>query len=426
MDSKNLFCIVPPSAAYIPLLFTTAHNITAILEQYEDFTVLNQMLTSTGVADEINAFTGITILAPSNGAMIAFQKANPNITEEETADVMRYHALLRYVTVMDITNLEVGKFLEVSTLYSTTGRGKFDEGDVNIYNGFTKVLVGHAAQDNSTRSVVISTVYQQQLEINILMIDRTLEPVGFVPAVRGTANNITGILEGLGGYTTFTNLLMQTGADQAFNDLQKVNGITIFVPTDDAFDALPVGWVGNLDLEQQKLLLSYHALARYRSQTRLLLTNGSFVPTVATTIDPSGRSYLVSISGDQVTLTVTLVSSTPKALKATVMSTLYDGNPLIMFSINTILRPVELSKITRVGPVHAPTPSPVPTIAPGLPPTSLEGNSSKPEGTLQAVPPLPPPITSAGYVVSRYFHGPLLAALFSVVTISLGNALDLL
>ncbi|KAL2612340.1 hypothetical protein R1flu_024032 [Riccia fluitans] len=396
------------------LVSTAAHNITEILEGYPDFTVFNQMLSNTGVADEINARATLTILAPSNDAMNAFKAANPDISLEKAADVLRYHVLLRYVTVTDITDLEVGKYLEVSTLYSTTGRTGFDEGDVNIFNGLTKILVGHAVRDNSTMSVIVSTVYQQPLEINVLMIDRTLEPVGFAQANRDTAN-ITAILVELGGYTTFTKLLMQTGVDETFNVLQTRNGITIFVPTDDAFDALAGGWIERLDLEQQKLLLSYHALARYRSQVGLLFANGSFIPTVATTMDSTPNSFQLSIEGDQVSVTVTILSSTPKGPKVTVMSTLYDGNPLIMFSIDAVLCPVEFSHLTRLGPVPAPAPSIAPQLEP--PPVNVD-NNSRSRGRVQTVSPVAPPVTSTGYTAS--VQRPVLTSLLSIVAIFLG------
>ncbi|KAL6973987.1 hypothetical protein U1Q18_028169 [Sarracenia purpurea var. burkii] len=83
--------------------------------------------------------------------------------------------------------------------------------------------------------------------------------------------NISAILVKGGQYTTFLHLLTSTHvADQIDNKFNNSNqGMTIFAPTDAAFNNLPTGTLNNLTTQQHVLLVLYHVLPELYSLSDL-------------------------------------------------------------------------------------------------------------------------------------------------------------
>ncbi|KAG6555455.1 hypothetical protein Mapa_002686 [Marchantia paleacea] len=386
VGSLLLNCMVLSSAA--------TFNITSILDEFPNFNIFNQLLTDTKVADDINRRQAVTILAPSNEAMTDFRSANPAMEGERVADLLRYHVLLKYLTIPDLQRLEMANYTRMSTLFQTTGPANAEDGNVNVYNTPSNILIGHSVVDNYPNSTVISTVFLQPSDISIIMIDRTLQPVGF-ETPRGAAN-ITGTLQDLGGYNIFVSLLKQTGVDLIFGGRQSGEGITIFVPTDEAFDKLPAQWFEAFEPKEQKLLLEYHALTRYNSLDALWRYRHKQVPTVSSTVQ-GPEAFTLLVTSDKGV--VTIYSSTPDKPVATLQSTLYDASPLVLYSINEVLLPVELFgdvmavPLTPPAPPPAPASAPTPVPAPSLaPPPPVK---PKPKRPVPAAPPMPPNASSA-------------------------------
>ncbi|KAL2609845.1 hypothetical protein R1flu_028418 [Riccia fluitans] len=85
---------------------TSTFNVTTLLDGFPDFSALNQLLTSTKVADEINSRQSLTILAVTNGVLSAFQGSNPNT---DLSDVLRYHVLLQFFDLDELQILVFGE-----------------------------------------------------------------------------------------------------------------------------------------------------------------------------------------------------------------------------------------------------------------------------------------------------------------------------
>ncbi|KAJ0110655.1 hypothetical protein Patl1_02351 [Pistacia atlantica] len=81
------------------------------------------------------------------------------------------------------------------------------------------------------------------------------------PAPAGPIN-ITGILDKGGQFTTFIKLLTSTqAANQIENQINNSNqGMTVFAPTDNAFNNLKAGSLNQLNDQEQVQLVQYHIL----------------------------------------------------------------------------------------------------------------------------------------------------------------------
>jgi len=77
--------------------------------------------------------------------------------------------------------------------------------------------------------------------------------------------NLTAILEKGGQFTTFIRLLYST---QVVNQIaiqlnSSTDGLTVFAPTDNAFQNLKTGTINNLTQQQQVDLVQYHVLPKF-------------------------------------------------------------------------------------------------------------------------------------------------------------------
>lgn len=79
--------------------------------------------------------------------------------------------------------------------------------------------------------------------------------------------NITAILTKGGQYTTLLRLMTTTQvADQINNQLNNSNsGLTIFAPTDNAFNSLPAGTLNSLTDQEKVSLIQFHVIPNYMS-----------------------------------------------------------------------------------------------------------------------------------------------------------------
>jgi uncharacterized surface protein with fasciclin (FAS1) repeats len=78
-------------------------------------------------------------------------------------------------------------------------------------------------------------------------------------------NNITAVLEAGKQYTTFIRLLTSTRVDVQLNSQlnNSFNGLTVFAPTDNAFDKLKAGTLNKLSEQEQIEVVLFHVLPRF-------------------------------------------------------------------------------------------------------------------------------------------------------------------
>ncbi|XP_047342258.1 fasciclin-like arabinogalactan protein 7 [Impatiens glandulifera] len=188
--------------------------------------------------------------------------------------------------------------------------------------------------------------------------------------------NLTDLLTVAGPFHTFlnyliTNKVIDTFQNQANNTEE---GITIFVPKDDAFSSLKNPSLSNLTQQQLKSLFLFHALPHYYSLSDFKnLSQMGPVPTFA------GGDYTLNFSDTSGTVRLNSGWSITK-----VSSSVYSTDPIAVYQVDKVLLPVAIFG-TDIPPAAAP--APVPDIAPaadvpggkdnGSSPTSSPGSSSE-------------------------------------------------
>jgi hypothetical protein len=157
---------------------TWAFNITQVLDVYPDFSQLNDWLSRTGVADEINNRSTLTILAPNNEVLGVYLSTVPNAynNPDLIGDTLRYHVLLTYFGITELQEVPANG-TSVTTLLQTTGRANESEGFVTIYNNGTSYLVGHEYTDKFGNETILSNVTQSPYAYSVLQVSAILSPV---------------------------------------------------------------------------------------------------------------------------------------------------------------------------------------------------------------------------------------------------------
>ncbi|KAK6134906.1 hypothetical protein DH2020_031350 [Rehmannia glutinosa] len=154
------------------------------------------------------------------------------------------------------------------------------------------------------------------------------------PAPSGPIN-ITGILEKAGQYTAFIRLLNQTQAGAQINS--QVNnshdGMTVFAPTDNAFNNLPAGALNNLTDQQQVQLVLYHICPKFYSLDSLQTVSNP-VRTQASGQDGGVFGLYFSGAANQVNVSTGVV-------EVPIYNAVRKDFPLAVYQVDKVLLPRE-------------------------------------------------------------------------------------
>ncbi|KAL2609842.1 hypothetical protein R1flu_028415 [Riccia fluitans] len=153
---------------------TPTFNVTTLLEGFPDFSVFNQLLTSTRVADEINSRRSITILALKNAVLSGFQAGTLDVS-----DVLRYHVLLQFFDIDQLKALDMVTPTNATTLLQTTGKMEGKAGELFVYNTPSAVLFGPTVVGFTSNATLITNITRVDYDISIVEIDHVLIPGGF-------------------------------------------------------------------------------------------------------------------------------------------------------------------------------------------------------------------------------------------------------
>ncbi|KAM3397673.1 fasciclin-like arabinogalactan protein 10 [Capsicum galapagoense] len=355
-----------------------AHNITAILNQFPEYSEFNSYLSQTKLADEINSRQTITVLALPNSAMSAVVGKHPLSVIK---NVLSLHVLLDYFDGTKLHKISDGTTLS-TTLYQTTGNANGNVGSVNITDlKGGKVGFGSAIPNSPLASTYTKSVKQIQYNISVLEISAPIIAPGILAAPAPSGDfNITGALE-KAGCKTFASLLVKSGVLKTYQTAID-KGLTIFAPNDEAFKAVKGIDLGKLSSADVVSLLQYHAVPSY-TPIGTLKTKKDPISTLATN-GASKYDLSASTEGDQVTLDTGVDSSR-------IASTVIDSTPFCIFTVDSILLPVEL-----FGKAPSPAPGPAPETSPAPAPDASAPTPDASSPTPMMSPPAPPTSSPAG------------------------------
>ncbi|KAI7984583.1 Fasciclin-like arabinogalactan protein 4 [Camellia lanceoleosa] len=283
-------------------------NITTLLSSYPDLSDFTSLLSSTSVAADLTHRSSLTLLVVPNSFLHSSHLTHhPNLP-----DILRYHVLLQYLSSPDLHQFPpTGKL--VTTLFQTTGRATANFGSVNITRNPTTNAVAVRSPDSN--ATVLSLIKTLPYNVSIFSINSLLIPYGFDLMASETQPplglNITKALIDGHDFNVAASILTASGVVGELERDEGGAGITIFVPTVEAFS----------DLRRRRV------------------SNQSIVnpvqPTLATEGTGAGRFTLnISRVNGSVAIDTGIV-------RAAVARTVFDQNPLAIFGVSKVLLPRE-------------------------------------------------------------------------------------
>lgn len=146
--------------------------------------------------------------------------------------------------------------------------------------------------------------------------------------------NITKALIDGHSFNVAASMLTASGVEQEFEEAEGGAGITLFVPTDDAFSDLPSRLkFQSLSADSKAMVLRFHVLHSYYPLGSLESIVNPMYPTLATEFKGAG-SFTLNIS--RVNGSVAIDTG---IVLATVTQTVFDQNPVAIFGISKVLLP---------------------------------------------------------------------------------------
>ncbi|XP_010489025.1 PREDICTED: fasciclin-like arabinogalactan protein 6 [Camelina sativa] len=180
------------------------------------------------------------------------------------------------------------------------------------------------------------------------------QPIAPAPTTETSPINLTAILETGHQFTTFMRLLntTQVGFQVSVQLNSSDQGMTIFAPTDNAFNNLKPGTLNGLTYQQQIQLMLYHIIPKYYSLSDLLLASNP-VRTQATGQEGGvfGLNFTGQAQSNQVNVSTGVVETR-------ISNALRQQFPLGIYVVDKVLLPEELFG-TKNTPTGAPAPKPI-------------------------------------------------------------------
>ncbi|XP_024980916.1 fasciclin-like arabinogalactan protein 4 [Cynara cardunculus var. scolymus] len=327
----------------LPTSLVSAVNITRLLSPYSDLSDFSDLLSTTAVAADLFHRTSITLLAVPN----SFLRSSDLVRRSSSinvADVIRYHVLLQYLSLHDLRRYPPSGKL-ITTLFQTTGRAADSFGSVNIthdpYTDTTTVQSSSVYPQSTNNATVISPIVTLPYNVSIFTVNSLIIPYGFDLMTSESRPplglNITKALIDGHNFNVAASMFSASGVVQEFESEKGGAGITLFVPTDDAFSYIPVTEnFQSLPADQKADVLRFHVLLSYYPLGSLESIVNPFQPTLATEDKGAGR-FTLNIS--RVNGSVAISSG---IVEASVTQTVFDENPIAIFGISRVLLPKEI------------------------------------------------------------------------------------
>ncbi|XP_066312881.1 fasciclin-like arabinogalactan protein 4 [Miscanthus floridulus] len=316
-------------------------NVTAVLSAFPNFADFSRLLASTPVAGELAGRSSLTLLAVPNANLPQSPSAFVAGAGADIADVLRYHVLLEYLSPSDLARLSPSGKL-VTTLFQTTGRAPSDLGTVNLTVGANStVVVRSPAPSPGSNATVLGAVTAVPYNLSVLAVGGLILPSGFDLAASETRPpppvNITRVLTDARGFNVAASMLRASGVASEFEADEHGAGITVFVPTDDAFAGLPAtDRLQSLPAERKAVVLRFHVLHSYYPLGSLESIVNPLQPTLATEHTEAGHF----------TLNITRVNGSiaidTGIVQASITRTVFDQNPVAVFAVSKVLLPKEM------------------------------------------------------------------------------------
>lgn len=195
----------------------------------------------------------------------------------------------------------------------------------------------HSPTSNATILGLLKTL---PYNISVFTVDSLLVPNGFDLMASETRPplglNITKTLIDAHKFNVAASMLTASGVEEEFERDEGGAGLTLFVPTDDAFSDMSSSMkFQSLPAEKKAVVLRFHVLHSYYPLGSLESIVNPVQPTLATEQNGAG-SFTLNIS--RVNGSVGINTG---VVQASVTQTVFDQNPVAIFGVSKVLLPQE-------------------------------------------------------------------------------------
>uniref|UniRef100_A0ACD5U2F8 Uncharacterized protein n=1 Tax=Avena sativa TaxID=4498 RepID=A0ACD5U2F8_AVESA len=321
-----------------------AVDVEAVLAPFPDLAGFARLLASSPVARELAGRSSLTLLAVPNADLPQSPSSFAAAAGADLADVLRYHVLLEYISPADLRRLPAAGKL-VTTLFQTTGRASADLGAVNVTAAGPNLgVVRSPAPFPASNATVLGSITSVPYNLSVLAVNGLIVPSGFDLAASdsrpspATTVNITRVLADARGFNVAASMLEASGVAEEFEGDERGAGITVFVPTDDAFASVPAGdRLQSLPADRKAVVLRFHVLHSYYPLGSLESIVNPLQPTLATEYASQAGRFTLNI-----TRTNGSVAIDTGVVLATITRTVFDQNPVAVFAVSKVLLPKEM------------------------------------------------------------------------------------
>ncbi|KAJ4301993.1 hypothetical protein N0V88_002124 [Collariella sp. IMI 366227] len=269
---------------------TLADLLTA---QSATLSTLNTWLATQQVAFSVlSSAQGVTLLAPSNNALNQLLTSPYATTLAEDPNLLvaflSYHAIQGVYSMSDLTSAQgvsVPTFLDLQAYSNVSGGQKIQS---RSQNGAVTLFSGGAVQSNV-----------EAFDLNYL--GGTVHIIDSALTIPGTLSNT--LISG--GLTAAVGAFRQVNIETSLN---LASDITIFVPTNDAFNAIGSA-LDSLTIEQLTKVVNYHVVQGQVLYSQLLATGSSVLTTEGRTLNVRSENGGLFVNSAKVVQSDILVSN---------------------------------------------------------------------------------------------------------------------
>ncbi|XP_039115687.1 fasciclin-like arabinogalactan protein 14 [Dioscorea cayenensis subsp. rotundata] len=149
-------------------------NITEILSKYPDFSSFNDLLSVTGVADQINSRQSITILAVDDSGIDAVSGRPVDVVKR----ILSVHVILDYFDAAKLEKLS-GKTTILTTLFQSSGIAANKAGFLNVTDMEDELVsFGSAVPGAGIGANLVKEVFTKPYDLSILQVSDIIVPPG--------------------------------------------------------------------------------------------------------------------------------------------------------------------------------------------------------------------------------------------------------
>ncbi len=254
--------LVPPSIA--EELAAASQTVGDIAMADDSFTILVDAVIATGLVDVVQGDDPVTVLAPTNAAFEALPEGLlESLSEDQLRTILTYHVVEGRVPAEAVAGMATGTSVLGEDFTITV------DGDTIMVNDATVI----AADIEGSNGI-------------IHVIDKVLIPPSIATAMLDTVGDIAMADD------SFTILVDAVIATDLVDVVQGEEPVTVFAPTNAAFEALPEGLLESLTEDQLRTILTYHVV-----EGRVMAED---VTSMAVGTSVLGEKLQVTVDGDKV------------------------------------------------------------------------------------------------------------------------------